>query len=146
MRLTKLSRAVLEKLIVRQLFENISTFYENKRLHTVFRRNGHLSLSWTRSIHSTSSVLFLQDLRVSKYPPLCAYILQVSFWFPAQNSTCIYPRTGLHFDIYSVVLFACNVATAVHAMKVSFYSSGKGLWSSFESLSLYVDEQNFILS
>ena len=49
-----------------------------------------------------------------------SYKLSLSFWFPAQNSTCIYTQTWLHFDIYTVVLFVCNVATSVELCRYCF--------------------------
>ena len=53
--MTTRSRFILEKLIIPRIVRKLSTFYATRRFITEFTTAHYYSLSWARSIHSTTS-------------------------------------------------------------------------------------------
>ena len=75
-RLTAWSRVLLEKLTGSQLVKKFPAFYGTQRFIIAFRRAGHLSLSWARSVQSMPYHLrlcFPNDLIPSGFPTKTLY-------------------------------------------------------------------------
>ena len=59
LQLMQCKRVLFEKLIVRHPVRKFPAFYGTWRFITAFTRARYLSLSWDRSIHSVSSILYI---------------------------------------------------------------------------------------
>ena len=80
---------LLEKLIVSQVVRIfLLSFYGTRIFRTLSTRVRHMSLAWTRRIHSTLFVEIHFKI-ILAYTPVC-YKWSPSFRFPYQNSVFIY--------------------------------------------------------
>ena len=90
--LTPWSGTLPEKLTGFQLVKKFRAFYWNRRFITVFTSDGHLSLSWARTIQSIPPHHFLKNhlnIILPSMPTACKYFLALRF--PHPNPVYIIP-------------------------------------------------------
>jgi len=108
---------VLEKLIVTQLVEKFSAFYEARKFITVFTRSCHWSLSWSKWIQSTSShTLSLRYI----------LILSSHLCIGLPSSLCIqvfWPQLCMNFSSLWCMLHAMPISSPLIWSQLYFYTA-----------------------